>query len=146
MLGTIPDSRDRLSKLSASVATALETIRTREKGLQSQHAELIREHRTVKSQLDDVQRRHAEAREAEADRTQSLTSISEELDTVKVGVRVTPAADVCGAVGARQPDDGCWRFCAVDEAEGCHEEDVKGGEGHGPASRRGRVAVAAHPA
>jgi hypothetical protein len=58
----------------------MEKIKSREHTINSQHEQLVSEYRTLRSSLQDVQRRFTDAKEAETSRVNDMKRITDELD------------------------------------------------------------------
>lgn len=117
---SIPETQERLMRMAGGVSQALDIVRTREKGVQSQHAEILSEYRSARQQLDEIQRRHTEAKEGESDRQHSLDQISNELENVKseLDSRTTGVGDSAPLVKLKES------MKKMQASAGCHVESL----------------------
>ena len=74
----VPVTKDQLAKLSSQINTAIESISTREKYINSQYKTLVQEYHEVQEQLTEVTKRYDERNRDVADLTNELSTISGE--------------------------------------------------------------------
>eukprot|EP00293_Proteomonas_sulcata_P002669 CAMPEP_0184321250 /NCGR_PEP_ID=MMETSP1049-20130417/118007_1 /TAXON_ID=77928 /ORGANISM="Proteomonas sulcata, Strain CCMP704" /LENGTH=399 /DNA_ID=CAMNT_0026641981 /DNA_START=52 /DNA_END=1252 /DNA_ORIENTATION=- len=79
----VPNTKDNLVKLAAQINTAIESISTREKYINSQYKDLVQEYHEVQKQLTVVTTRYDERNREVSELTNELTTISETLETIR---------------------------------------------------------------